>query len=96
LYVTDLFSNHHAESQKSMVNGAHGESIPSVLRAVELGVKQEHEIATTLLHLEGDMHALGQRQNQEIATPKLVQSQSPVNLDPGVSGRLAPNHVDVD
>ena len=60
-----------------MVNGAHGESIPSVLRAVELGVKQEHEIATTLLHLKGDMHALGQRQNQEVATPKLVQVRIP-------------------
>ena len=60
-----------------MVNGAHGEITPLVLKAAELGAKQEHVLAITLLHLEGDMSALDHRQNQEIVTPKLVQVRIP-------------------
>ena len=56
-----------------MVNGAHGEITPLVLKAVELDGKQENVLATTLLHLEGDMHAVGHRQTQDFVTIKIVQ-----------------------
>ena len=56
-----------------MVNGAHGKITPLVLKAVELGGKQDHVLATTLLHLEVEKYAVGHRQNQEIVTRKNVQ-----------------------
>ena len=61
-----------------MVNGAHGRITLLVVRAAELETKQEHVLATTLLHLEEERHVLGHHQNQENVTLKIVQVFMPI------------------